>query len=116
MTVTEGNPDMADALRARNLLVREVRDTLKGQRYDIREWDRDLSIGVPQHPERGRVHVTYASGEVSVRRVVWGYLGYLGNHGGDRSPDTPRVDAAMIIRALSGEDSPDDGTGTGDRQ
>lgn len=95
--------------RARNLLVRDIRERLRGQRLDIRERDHDLVISFPGNPEKGlSVHIVLATGEVSLKRTVWDFLGHLPGYGsGD--PDQLLVDtdkiAAMLIRPDDGPES-----------
>jgi hypothetical protein len=94
--------NVAKPLRARNMLIRTVKTLLKGAGLDIRELANELVISNPGHPEKGRVYVTYASGEVSLRRPSWDYLGYLEGYGGDGQEAKLRVDADKIIDALGG--------------
>ncbi|MGH9448530.1 MAG: hypothetical protein ACRD3O_22840 [Terriglobia bacterium] len=97
--------DLHEALRPhrdRNTLVRTVKALLRGSGLDIRELANELVISNPGHPEMGRIYVTYASGEVSLRLPLWNYLGYLEGYGGkDKEPEL-RVDADKIIAALGG--------------
>ena len=95
---------------------------LKGTGLEIRELARELVISNPGHPGQGRIYVTYATGEVSHRRVVWDYLGCIDGHGNDvitfsggnfnwvmddlippsASPDLPATEAASILRLVNG--------------
>jgi hypothetical protein len=106
VNMTQMPADVGDPLqahRARNSLIRTVRDLLKGSGLDIRELANELVISHPGHPERGRIYITYASAEVSLRLPVWDYLGYLEGYGSDDHDPELLVDAAKIIRALGGQ-------------
>lgn len=102
MTQAEGETDVLAALRARNALVRAVREGLKGTGLDVRELVKELVISNPGHPENGRIYIPYTSAEVSLRRPIWEYLGYLEGYGSDEKDPELRVDADRIIRALGG--------------
>jgi hypothetical protein len=96
--------DARQTLRARNMLVQTVRTRLKGTGLDIRELASELVISYPGHPERGRIYITYATGEVSLRLTVWTYLGPLEGFEPNDDPDRePAVDADKIIATLTGE-------------
>jgi hypothetical protein len=96
--------DSLRAFRARNALIRDVKNRLRGSGLDIRELINDLVISYPGHPEKGRIYIPYASAEVSLRRPIWEYLGYLEGHAStDHDPEL-RVDADKIIRTLTGQD------------
>jgi hypothetical protein len=102
MTQPASNPDALADFRARNTLIHQVRDQLKGTGLDIRELAKELAVSNPGHPEKGRLYINCATGEVSHRLPVLGYLGYLNGYGGDRDPDEPRVDADKIVSTLTG--------------
>ncbi|MGH3158346.1 MAG: hypothetical protein ACRDNF_17480 [Streptosporangiaceae bacterium] len=107
-------PDETEAVaqtRAQNLLAREIRDRLKGQGLDIRERDKHLVITCPRHPDKGKsIHIVLASGEVSLKRTSWDYLGHLPGHGsGD--PDEPGVNMDTIIAMLTRLDAGPEGEG-----
>jgi hypothetical protein len=106
MTQTHSDTDPFAAIRARNLLVRKVRDQIKGNGLDIRELDKELVISFPGHPENGRLYLNLATGEVSHRRTIWDYLGNFDGHGQEIDSEEPTVDASTIIRTLTGPDSP----------
>lgn len=103
--MTQTHDELYDSLqsfRARNTLIREVRTLLKGTGLDIRELANELVISNPGHPEQGRIYVTYATGEVSHRRTIWDYLGYLHGHGNDGEGAELTVSAEKIIHILTG--------------
>jgi hypothetical protein len=102
MKQADGKADAGAALRARNRLIRSVREQLRGKNLDSRELARELVISAPGHPEKGRLYINLATAEVSLRLPAWAYLGYLDGHGGDRDPDEPRVDADKIVSVLTG--------------
>lgn len=96
--------------RARNRLSRKVRGLLAGSGMEVRELARELIISNPQDPHRGRIHVTYETGEVSWSKTVgdytvWDYWGYLDGYG--NAPDgtlsgEPAIGASRIISTLTG--------------
>jgi hypothetical protein len=94
------------AVRARSALVRTVRTLLQGSGLDVRELASAVVISKPGHPDQGRIHITYAGGEVSLRRCTWHYLGYLEGYGSPDPEAEPCLSAAKIIAALTG---PQDG-------
>jgi len=89
------------AVRARTTLVQTVRALLKGSGLDIRELTSELVISHPGHPDHGRIYITYAGGEVSLRRCTWNYLGYLDGYGSDDPEAEPCLSAGQIIAALT---------------
>jgi hypothetical protein len=91
-------PDPFEAVRARNRLADQVRAALSGAGLDIRDRTNALVISKPGHPDNGRIYITYATADVSLRRPIWHYLGRLQGHHRD---DDPPVDAAAIIAALT---------------
>ncbi len=105
MTQAPGKPDALQALRARNNLVQAVRALLKGTGLEIRERERELVIRNPRDPDKGRVYITYATGEISLLRTVADYWGYLDGHGRPlwADPETePGIEAGQIIGTLGG--------------
>jgi hypothetical protein len=100
----ELSPD--EKCRAMTTLRRKVDALLRGRHLEIRELTSALAIGNPGHPENGRVHITYATGDVSVKRVIWQYLGPLQGYEPDDPDREPGVDAAQIIAILTGEIPP----------
>jgi hypothetical protein len=106
MIQTSSDTDPFAAIRARNQLVRSVRDQLKGKGLDIRELDKELVISFPGHPENGRLYLNLATGEVSHRRTIWEYLGYFDGHGQDIDSEEPTVDVQTIVHTLTEPDSP----------
>jgi hypothetical protein len=105
-------PDELSAIepcRAMTTLRQKVDALLRGRHLAIRELTTALAIGNPGHPEKGRIHITYATGDVSLRRVTWEYLGPLQGYEPDDDPDRePGVDAAQIIAILTGHTPPSD--------
>jgi len=103
--MTRPSDESADIqhVRARAVLRRTLDPLLRGHGLDIRELATALAIGNPSNPEKGRIHITYATGDVSLRRVIWNYLGPLQGYEPDDDPDRePGVDAATIIATLTG--------------
>ena len=101
MTQTTGESDIFARFRARNELVRKLKEQFRDQGLDIRERDNEVVISSPGNPENGSVHFTLATGEVSHRRTLWDYLGYLPGYGsGD--PDEPAVDTDAIAAIFTG--------------
>jgi hypothetical protein len=78
---------------------------LKGTGLEIRELARELVISNPGHPGQGRIYVTYATGEVSHRRVVWDYLGCIDGHGNDDEKAELSVNAEKFISVLTARNS-----------
>src|ERR1700733_8904540 len=103
MTQTPGEPDALQAVRAQTTLTRTIRTLLKGAGLDIRELASHLVISNPGHPDNGRVYITYAKGEVSLRRCTWAYLGYLDGYGPTDPEAEPSLHAGNIIAALTGQ-------------
>jgi hypothetical protein len=100
-------PGALQALRARNTLVQTVRTLLKGAGLDIRELASELVISHPGHPEYGRIYITFAKGDVSLRRCTWEYLGYLDGYGPTNPEAESSLSADKIIAMLTGPaDSP----------
>jgi hypothetical protein len=102
MTQTASDTDTLQAFRNRNKLIRTVRAKLKGSGLEIRELANALVISHPGHPEYGRIHITYAHGEVSHRRTIWDYLGCLDGNASTGADDEPGVDIDMIVNMLTG--------------
>ena len=93
-------------VRARTALRRKLDPLLRGYGLEMRELATALAIGNPGDPAKGRIHITYATGDVSVRRVIWDYLGVLQGYEPDDDPDRePGVDAATVIAILTGRTS-----------
>jgi hypothetical protein len=100
------NTGPATQLRARNTLIRTVRESLKGQGLDIRELATEMVISHPGHPEHGRIHITYTTGDVTHRRTTWDYLGHLDGHGPTDPDAEPTITTASIINALTQPTTP----------
>jgi hypothetical protein len=103
VTVTQAEPetDQFAAFQARNALIRNVRERLKGRNLDFRELRSELVISYPGHPERGRIYIDLRTGEVSRRRTVWDCLGYWPGYADSGMGDTG-VDADTIVGTLTG--------------
>src|ERR1700723_2658729 len=106
MMQTTGDTDAVQAFRARTRLIQTVRTLLKGSGLDIRELTSHLVISQPDHPDRGRIYITFANGEVSLRRCSWNYLGYLDGYGSTDPDAEPSLNAANIIALLTGQANP----------
>lgn len=92
--------------RARATLRQHVEDGLRGSGLQIRELAAHLTIHNPDDPDKGRVYITYASGDVSCRCITWEYLGSLQGYDGDDPDREPGVDATAIIATLTGQPTP----------
>jgi hypothetical protein len=93
--------------RARAALRQKIVPQLRGHGLEVRELTTALAIGNPADPAKGRVHILYATGDVSLRRVTWDYLGPLQGYGPGDDPDRePGVTAATIIAALTADATP----------
>ena len=104
MTRATDETDIFARFRARNELVRELKQQFGGRGLNIRERDNEVVISSLGHPEKGSVHFALASGEVSHRRVLWDYLGSLPGYGsGD--PDEPGVDTDAIATIFTRPDA-----------
>jgi hypothetical protein len=93
--------DAVAALRARNTLIRTVRTRLRGAGLEVRELASDLVISHPRHPERGRIYIRYATGDVLNKRTIWDHLGRLDGYASTEPDAEPPVDTAAIVAALS---------------
>jgi hypothetical protein len=103
VTQTRDEPDIFARFRARNELVRKLKEQFRDRGLDVRERDNEVVISSPGHAENGSVHFTLATGEVSHRRTLWDYLGYLPGYGsGD--PDEPAADTDAIAAIFTGSD------------
>jgi hypothetical protein len=103
--------DSVRLVKSRNKLHALVREILAGRGLEIRELEKRLVISNPRNPEMGRIYINYLTGEMSWRRPVWNYCGYLKGYAAapEADPDTePVADAQTIIRALCGQDDPDE--------
>ena len=78
----------------------------RGKGLEIRELASQLAISNPDDTAAGRVYISYANGDVSVRRVTWDYLGPLEGFESSEPDHEPGVDAATIIATLTGEPAP----------
>jgi hypothetical protein len=97
--------DSVRLVKARNRLHALVRDMLAGHGLEIREREKALVISNPRDPDMGRIYINYLTGEMTWRRPVWNYCGYLKGYATapEADPDTePVADAQTIIRALCG--------------
>ena len=93
--------------RARSVLRQRVAAMLRGSRLEIRERASHLAIVNPADLDKGQIQIGYASGEASCRRTTYQYLGPLQGYERDDDPDRePAVDAATIIRTLTGPEAP----------
>ena len=87
---------------ARGVLRQRVEALLRGSGLEIRELASSLAIINRRDPDRGRIYISYASGEVSWKRTTWDFLGRLQGYEPDDDPDRePSVDAATIIATLT---------------
>jgi hypothetical protein len=107
MTHGPDQPAGIERCRTRNALRQQVDALLRASGLEIRELATALAIGNPHDPAKGRIHITYATADVSHKRVIWDYLGPLQGHEPTDDPDRePGVDAATIIATLTGETPP----------
>jgi hypothetical protein len=91
--------------QARNKLGAMARRMLAGSGLEIRDLERGLAISNPRDPDRGRIYISYVTGEVSLSRPSWDYFGYLQGYASalEADPDSePVADAQAIIDALCG--------------
>jgi hypothetical protein len=103
MTQPPTDADTFAPTRARNQLIRTIRDRLKGHHLDIRETTQHLVISRPGHPENGRIYITYATAEASHRRTTWEYLGRLDTHHNSDPDDESPITTDTIITILDGQ-------------
>jgi hypothetical protein len=102
--------DAVGLCRARNRLLRTVREMLVGSGLDIRARKKELVVSNPRNRDQGRIYINYTSGEVSWQQPTWNYFGHLQGYSqsSEADPDAdPVADAQTIIRTLCG-----DGSGT----
>jgi hypothetical protein len=107
--MTRPPDDLTDIqhVRARTTLRHKLDPLLRGHGLEIRELTTALAIGNPADPAKGRIHITYATADVSLKRVTWEYLGPLQGYEPDDDPDRePGIDPATIIATLTGEPPP----------
>jgi hypothetical protein len=101
-------PDELPAVRfcqARSKLRAVTRSMLAGSGLEIRDLERALVVCNPRDPDKGRIYISYATGEVSLNRTSWDYFGYLRGYARalEADPDSePVADAQTIISALCG--------------
>jgi hypothetical protein len=87
---------------ARGVLHQQVNALLRGSGLEIRELAHHLAVSNPRDPDKGRIHISYASGEVSWKLTTWDYLGSLQGYEPTDDPDRePPVDAGKIISTLT---------------
>jgi hypothetical protein len=93
----------------RGTLRRAVETLLRGSGLEIRELAHHLVIYNPRDLEKGRIYISYATGEVSHRLIAWDFLGSLQGYESNDDPDRePAVDAVKIIDTLTGSRAPGD--------
>jgi hypothetical protein len=93
--------------RARGDLRQTVNALLQGSGLQIRELANALTVSNPRDPDKGRIHIAYVTGDVSLRRVTWDYFGLLEGYESGGDPDhEPGVGAAKIITALTEQAPP----------
>lgn len=103
MTEIPGDTPALQAFRARNTLIRNVRTQLRGSGLDARELTSRLAISYPGHSDHGRIYVSYANGDASLRRCTWEYLGQLHGYGSTDPEAEPGLSAEQIIATLTGQ-------------
>jgi hypothetical protein len=103
MTQTPSGTDALQAVRARTRLIQTVRTLLKSSGLDIRELTSHLVISRPGHPDLGRIYITFANGDVSLRRCTWNYLGHLDGYGSPDPEAEPTLPAEKIIAMLTAQ-------------
>lgn len=103
MTQAASNTSAVQAARARTGLAQSVRALLHGSGLDIRELTNHLVISAPGHPEYGRIYIGFTSGDVSLRRCTWDYLGHLDGYGSNDPEAEPALNAGKIIATLTGQ-------------
>ena len=102
MPYGKNEPTQIELCRAQGVLRQQVEALLRGSGLEIRERTSHLVISNPRDPDKGRIQISYTSGEVSWKHVTWEYLGPLRGHEPDDDPDRePPVTAATIIAALT---------------
>jgi hypothetical protein len=107
MTQPPNDPASIQNCRARNALRHELDPQLRGHGLEIRELTTALAIGNPANPEKGRIHITYANGDVTHKRTTWDYLGPLHGYEPNDDPDhEPGITPAQIIATLTGHTPP----------
>jgi hypothetical protein len=93
--------------RARSVLRQRVAAMLRGHRLEVRELATALAISNPAEPDKGSIHIGYVSGDASLKRTTWTFLGSLPGYESNDDPDRePAVDAATIIGTLTGQGEP----------
>lgn len=105
MASADAEPTAVELCQARTRLRQVVGELLAGSGLEIRELKKELVIRKPRDPDKGRVYITYATGEMSLQRTVSDYWGYLDGHGRPPSadPDTePGIEVGQIIGTLGG--------------
>jgi hypothetical protein len=106
MTNELGELASVQMCRARAALRQAVENLLRGSGLEVREMANGLAISNPRDPDRGRIYISYANGDVSWKRVIWDFLGSLQGYDGDDPDREPCVDAAKIIAVLTGKPGP----------
>jgi hypothetical protein len=82
---------------------RRVAAMLRGSGLRIRELKRELVISNPGEPDRGRIHMEYPGGDMSLVQTAWSYLGRLQGY---QDEDEPGLGAAEILAALGRAGAP----------
>ncbi len=91
-------------VKARNETRRRVRAMLAGSGLRIREYDHELVITNPRHPEKGRIHVEYGDGAVSLVQTVWSFWGNLQGYETEDDGPGDGISVNQILDALCGSE------------
>jgi hypothetical protein len=91
-----------DELAAARSKARQIAaDIITGAALEIREFAYELVIINPRDPDKGRVHINYATGQVSWERTVWDHWGNLQGYPDDTDGTKAPVGERLILGALS---------------
>jgi hypothetical protein len=90
---TESVDERGDKERIRDA----VGELLEGHDFQVQELAYELLITNALDLDKGRIHVEFEGGHMSLQRVVWEYLGQLP---GFEEDGESRVTVDMIARAL----------------
>ena len=84
----------------RNAASRILTTMLDGSELKVRALKREFVITNPNAPERGEIHVEYASGFVSWKRVIWEQWGPLQGFHDEDGSDESHIGADRILSTL----------------
>jgi hypothetical protein len=89
-----------DSTSGRAVLRRSVAAMIDGTGLEVIELANELAIINPHDPEKGCIHIEYASGYVSWERPLWEHWGPLKGYPDPEDSGTPPVGTGQILTTL----------------